>query len=70
LGLLAATSKSSPASSRATDVFDLNRYANSTRTPFLNWGLFQNTAWDFAADTRGYTNGFTIAYVPHIGLFA
>ena len=47
----------------ASDLFDLNRYANGTRLQFLNWGLFQNTAWDFAADTRGYTNGITIAYV-------
>ena len=46
----------------ASDLFDVNRYANSTRTQFLNWGLFQNTAWDFAADTRGYTNGVAIAW--------
>jgi hypothetical protein len=47
----------------ASDLFDLNRYANSTRTQFMNWSLFQNTAWDFAADTRGYTNGVSIAIV-------
>jgi high affinity Mn2+ porin len=47
----------------ASDIFDLNRYANSTRTQFMDWGLFQNTAWDFAADTRGYTNGLEIGYV-------
>ena len=46
-----------------SDIFDLNRYANSTRTQFMDWGLFQNTAWDFAADTRGYTNGIEIGYV-------
>ncbi len=46
-----------------SDLFDLNRYANSTRLQFMNWGLFQNTAWDFAADTRGYTNGVSLAYV-------
>lgn len=44
----------------ASDLFDLNRYANSTRQQFMNWGLFQNTAWDFAADTRGYTNGVAV----------
>ena len=48
----------------ASDYFDLNRYANSTRTQFLNWSLFNNTAWDFAADTRGYTNGITVACSP------
>ena len=46
-----------------SDVFDLNRYANSTRVQFLNWGLFQNTAWDYAADTRGYSNGVAVALV-------
>src|SRR5437764_1180008 len=41
----------------AADIFDTNRYANSTRTQFLNWSFINNTAWDFAADTRGYTRG-------------
>ena len=47
----------------ASDLFDVNRYANSTRSQFMNWGLFQNTAWDFAADTRGYTNGVAAAWI-------
>jgi len=47
----------------ASDLFDLNRYANGTRVQFLNWGLFHNTAWDFAADTRGYTNGVALGYI-------
>jgi len=47
----------------ASDLFDLNRYANTTRQQFMNWGLFQNTAWNFAADTRGYTNGVAVAWV-------
>jgi len=46
-----------------SDLFDLNRYANSTRQQFMNWGLFNNTAWDFAADTRGYSNGVAIAWI-------
>ena len=46
-----------------SDDFDKNRYANSTRTQFENWSLFNNTAWDFAADTRGYTGGAMLAYV-------
>ena len=45
------------------DDFDKNRYADSTRTQFMNWSLFNNTAWDFAADTRGYTDGLVIAWV-------
>lgn len=46
-----------------TDDFDKNRYAGSTRTQFMNWALFNNTAWDFAADTRGYTDGLVLALV-------
>jgi hypothetical protein len=45
------------------DDFDKNRYADSTRTQFMNWSLWANTAWDYAANTRGYTDGITIAYV-------
>ena len=46
-----------------TDLFDQNRYANTTRHQFMNWGLFQNTAWDFAADTRGYSQGIAVALI-------
>jgi hypothetical protein len=46
-----------------TDDFDTNRYANSGRTQFMNWGLISNTAWDYAADTRGYTNGLMIHWI-------
>ena len=47
----------------ASDDFDQNRYANSTRTQFMNWGLWNNSAWDFAADTRGYSWGVVVAWV-------
>lgn len=46
-----------------TDDFDTNRYANSGRSQFMNWGLISNTAWDYAADTRGYTNGLMIHWI-------
>jgi hypothetical protein len=45
------------------DDFDQNRYAGAARTEFLNWSLWANTAWDYAANTRGYTNGFVIGYI-------
>ncbi len=45
------------------DDFDKNRYGGSTRTQFMNWSLFNNTAWDFAADTRGYTDGLVVAWI-------
>ena len=46
-----------------TDDFDLNRYANSTRTQFMNWGLFNDSAWDYASDTRGYTYGLYAGWI-------
>jgi high affinity Mn2+ porin len=46
-----------------TDDFDQNRYANTARGQFMNWSLFNNTAWDYAADTRGYTFGVMAAWV-------
>ena len=46
-----------------SDDFDRNRYANATRSQFMNWALWNNGAWDYAADTRGYTNGVLAAYV-------
>ena len=45
------------------DDFDHNRYAGATRTQFMNWSLWDNTAWDYAANTRGYTDGFVLGYV-------
>jgi high affinity Mn2+ porin len=46
-----------------TDDFDRNRYAGSARTEFLNWSLWNNTAFDYAANTRGYTDGVMAAYI-------
>jgi high affinity Mn2+ porin len=46
-----------------SDDFDHNKYANSTRTQFMNWSLWNNTAWDYAADTRGYTYGVVFGFV-------
>lgn len=46
-----------------SDDFDKNRYADAARTQFLNWSLLNNTAWDFAADTRGYTDGLMIGWI-------
>jgi high affinity Mn2+ porin len=45
------------------DDFDRNAYANAARTEFLNWSLWNNTSWDFAANTRGYTDGLVVGYV-------
>jgi high affinity Mn2+ porin len=42
-----------------TDVFDSNKYAHDPQTQFFNWALFAAGAWDYPADTRGYTYGVT-----------
>ena len=44
-----------------TDDFDQNRYANNSRTQFLNYDFLFNTAWDYASDTRGYSYGLVTA---------
>ena len=37
------------------DLFDGNAYAHDATTQFFNWALFASGAWDYPADTRGYT---------------
>jgi high affinity Mn2+ porin len=39
------------------DYFDKNSYSHDPRSQFLNWGLMDTGAYDYAADTRGYTWG-------------
>ncbi|HVM31782.1 MAG TPA: carbohydrate porin [bacterium] len=39
------------------DFFDNNAYAHDARTQFINLTFIDNLAWDFAADTHGYTLG-------------
>jgi len=40
-----------------TDFFDGNNFTHDPRTQFTAWGLMYNGAWDYPADTRGYTWG-------------
>ncbi len=40
-----------------TDFFDNNNYTHDPRTQFMAWGVMYNGAWDYPADTRGYTWG-------------
>ena len=44
------------------DVFDANAYAHDPRSQFLNWTLMGQGAWDYPADTRGYTWGFAAEF--------
>jgi high affinity Mn2+ porin len=45
-----------------TDIFDDNDYSHDPRTQFLNWADWTPGAWDYPADTRGYTWGFAVEY--------
>ena len=42
------------------DFFDGNAYSHDPRTQFLNWADWTAGAWDYSADTRGYTWGFVV----------
>ncbi|HJP62900.1 MAG TPA: carbohydrate porin [Mucilaginibacter sp.] len=39
------------------DFFDGNEFSHDPRTQFMNWSLMDNAAWDYPANTRGYTLG-------------
>ena len=41
-----------------TDFFDDNKYSHDPRMQFMAWGTMYNGAWDYPADTRGYTWGW------------
>ena len=40
-----------------SDFYDDNKYSKDPRTQFFNWSLWANGAWDYPANTRGYTFG-------------
>jgi hypothetical protein len=44
------------------DFFDLNSVGTDSHLQFLNWTTDNNGAWDYAADTRGYTYGAIAEY--------
>jgi len=45
------------------DLFDINSVGTDSHLQFLNWTIDNNGAWDYAADTRGYTYGIVAEYV-------
>jgi hypothetical protein len=47
------------------DFFDLNTYGSDSHLQFLNWTVDSNGAFDYAADTRGYTDGAIVEYDDH-----
>ncbi len=47
------------------DFFDESEISNDPRTQFLNWALMGSGAWDYPANTRGYTMGFVTQFIYH-----
>jgi high affinity Mn2+ porin len=44
------------------DIFDLNSVGSDSHLQFMNWAIVNNGAYDYAADTRGYTYGLILEY--------
>jgi hypothetical protein len=44
------------------DFFDVNAIGSDSHLQFMNWAADNNAAYDYAADTRGYTFGFVSEY--------
>jgi len=47
------------------DFFDLNSWGGDSHLQFLNWTVDNDGAWDYAANTRGYTDGVILEYDDH-----
>jgi high affinity Mn2+ porin len=47
------------------DFFDLNSWGSDSHLQFLNWTTDNDGAWDYAANTRGYTDGVFLEYDDH-----
>jgi len=45
------------------DFFDMSGICNDPRTQFLNWSLMGSGAWDYPANTRGYTMGAVVQLI-------
>jgi len=48
-----------------TDFFDVNTYGSDDHLQFMNWTVDNNGAYDYAANTRGYTDGALVEYDDH-----
>ncbi|HEX3471810.1 MAG TPA: carbohydrate porin [Silvibacterium sp.] len=44
------------------DLFDINSVGSDSHLQFANWTVVNNGAWDYAADTRGYTVAAVLEY--------
>lgn len=46
-----------------SDFFDDNSYGKDPRTQFFNWSIWANGAWDYPANTKGYTYGVVAEWI-------
>jgi hypothetical protein len=46
-----------------SDFYDDNSYSHDPRTQFMNWSLMSNGAWDYPANTKGYTYGLVVELI-------
>jgi len=58
----------------ANDIFDNNTYAHDPRSQFFNWAFMDDVAWDYPANTKGYTEGVSLelnqkSYTLRYGIF-
>ena len=49
------------------DFYDVNFAGGDSHTQFMNWAAVNNAAFDYSADTRGYTYGFLMEFDDHWG---
>ncbi len=47
------------------DFFDLNTWGQDSHLQFLNWTVDNNGAYDYAANTRGYTDSAMVEFDDH-----
>jgi hypothetical protein len=47
------------------DFLDLNSYGADSHLQFLNWTVDNDGAYDYSANTRGYTDGLILEYDDH-----
>ena len=51
------------------DFFDVNGVGSDSHYQFMNWTIDNNGAYDYAADTRGYTYGVMVEYYDRNWVF-
>ena len=47
------------------DLLDLNSVGTDSHLQFMNWSIDNTGSWDYAANTRGYTDALVAEYTDH-----